>query len=124
ADFLAERNLTVATLNCFPFGGFHDGSVKFEVYRPTWREAPRVDFTVAAARALAELLPEGGVAAISTLPISCKKFGDDESVRRDGAIQLARVAVELARLHATTGREIVLSIEPEPCATLETTAEA
>lgn len=124
AAFLAQRRLAVATLNCFPFGGFHDASVKFEVYRPTWADEARVDHTLHAARALAELLPEGATAAISTLPLSCKKFGDDAGAKRRGAANLARVAAELARIGAATGREIVLSLEPEPCATLETTAEA
>jgi sugar phosphate isomerase/epimerase len=124
AAFLAERRLAIATLNCFPFGRFHAESVKFEVYRPTWREAARLDFTLAAARALAGLLPERATAAISTLPLSCKRFGGDEAERRDGAANLARAAAELARIEAESGRELVLCLEPEPFGTLETTAEA
>lgn len=124
AAFLAERRLSIATLNCFPFGGFHADSVKFDVYRPTWREAARLDFTLAAARALASLLPERATAAISTLPLSCKRFGDDEAARRDGAANLARAAAALARIHEESGRELVVCVEPEPFGTLETTAEA
>jgi sugar phosphate isomerase/epimerase len=124
AAFLAERGLAAATLNCFPFGGFHAGAVKFEVYRPTWRDPRRLAYTLDAAHALAGLLPEGATAAISTLPLSCKRFGDDEIERRVGAVQLARLAAELARIEAASGRTLVISLEPEPCATLETTGEA
>jgi sugar phosphate isomerase/epimerase len=123
AGFLAQRRLAIATLNCFPHGGFHDATVKFEVYRPTWGDEARVGFTLDAARALAELVPAGTRTAISTLPLSCKRFGDDAAARARGAENVARVAAGLARLAETTAREIVLSLEPEPCATLETTAE-
>jgi sugar phosphate isomerase/epimerase len=124
AAFLAERHLSVATLNCFPYGGFHAESVKFDVYRPTWREAARFDYTLQAARILADLLPERASAAISTLPLACKRFGDDERERREGAANLARLAAAFARIEAQTGRELILAVEPEPFATLETTAEA
>jgi hypothetical protein len=98
--------------------------VKLEVYRPTWLEGARVEYTLAAARALAQLAPEGAVAPISTLPGSCKEFGDGPEVRRAIAQNLARVAVELSRLREQTGREIVLCLEPEPFGTIETSEEA
>jgi len=122
-EFLSQRRLEVATLNCFPYGGFHAESVKLEVYRPDWCDPRRVDFTVAAARALAELAPPGAVAPISTLGGSCKRFGDGGEVRPAVAENLARVAVELDRLRAESGREIVLSLEPEPFSTIETSDE-
>jgi len=121
--FLDERGLAVVTLNCFPYGGFHGERVKLDVYRPTWLEERRVEFTLAAARALARLAPEGVVAPISTLAGSCKRFGDDVETRRGIAANLARVAVELDRLRDETGREIVLCLEPEPFSTLETSDE-
>ncbi len=121
--FLRERGLRIATLNCFPFGGFHGESVKLEVYRPTWLERRRFDFTLTAAHVLAQLLPEGAVGPISTVAGSCKRFedGGDAAVRI--AVNLAALAAELARLRAETGREIVLCLEPEPFTTLETSAE-
>jgi sugar phosphate isomerase/epimerase len=122
--FLEQRGLEIVTLNCFPYGGFHAERVKLDVYRPTWLEDRRVEFTLAAARALAQLAPAGAVAPISTLGGSCKLFGDGEEVRRAIAANLGRMALELARLHERTGREIILSLEPEPFSTLETTEEA
>jgi sugar phosphate isomerase/epimerase len=123
-EWLEQRSLSVATLNCFPYGGFHDERVKLDVYSPTWLEESRVEFTLAAARALVQLVPEGTVAPISTLAGSNKLFGDGDHVRGQIARQLARVAVELDRLRETTGREVVLCLEPEPFTTLETTDEA
>lgn len=123
-EFLEERRLRVVTLNCFPYGGFHAERVKLEVYRPTWLEDARVEFTIDAARALASLLPPGAVAAISTLPGSCKQFGHGDSIQRAIAANLGRVAAALAKVRAETGREIVLSLEPEPFATLATVTEA
>lgn len=124
ADFLAERRLTIATFNCFPFGGFHGERVKLAVYRPSWLEEARVAFTLAAARAAAALVPEGSVVPISTLGGSCKLAGDDAAVHAALAANLARTAAGLARIAAESGREIVLCLEPEPYTTLETSEEA
>jgi len=98
--------------------------VKLEVFRPTWLEERRVQFTLAAARALADLLPERASATISTLAGSCKRFGDDAGVHASIARNLARLAVDLARLREESGREIVVALEPEPFTTLETADEA
>ncbi len=124
ADFLAQRRLTIATFNCFPFGGFHRERVKRDVYRPSWLESARVDFTLQAARVAATLVPAGSVVPISTLAGACKLDGNGPEVHRAIASNLALVAAGLARLFEETGREVVLCLEPEPFTTIETSAEA
>ena len=56
ADWLGEHGFSVATLNCFPYGGFHDAQVKRGVFRPGWHEAERREYTVRAARLLANFV--------------------------------------------------------------------
>ncbi len=122
--FLAERSFSVATLNCFPYGGFHDESVKRRVYQPSWLEPQRADYSIRAARVLSALIPEGSAAAISTLSGTFKKWAHDPDTLRAIARALLLVSVELDRLRAELGRDIVLSLEPEPLTSLETTDEA
>lgn len=123
-DFLAQRGLAIVTLNCFPYGGFHAERVKGDVFRPTWLEPRRVEFTLAAARAGARLAPEGAVLPISTLAGSCKLFDAPSDALARMAENLARVALELDRMRRDSGREVVLCLEPEPFTTLETSEEA
>ncbi len=118
AEFLASERLEPWTLNVFPYGDFHDERVKAAVYRPDWAESSRADYTLDAARAVAALVPEGAVVPISTLPLG-HAHGDLERMAR----ALASVGRELATLAATTGRSVVLALEPEPCCLCETTAQ-
>ena len=120
--FLEEQGLRVATLNCFPYGGFHAERVKENVYRPGWHEEARLRYTLAAAELLARWVPEGTTAPISTLSGTFKDWCRDEDVERS-AVLLARAADGLEKVHQRTGREIVLALEPEPFTTLETTEE-
>ncbi|MBM4014433.1 MAG: hypothetical protein FJ293_05645 [Planctomycetes bacterium] len=122
-EFLAANRLALATLNCFPFGGFHAEAVKEAVYRPDWRDARRVDYTLQAARAAARLAPPGAVVPISTLAGAGRVDGGAATVAAIGA-NLGRVAAEFARLEQETGRELVLCLEPEPFTLLETVADA
>jgi sugar phosphate isomerase/epimerase len=122
-DALSEAGLFAFTANAFPLGGFHDARVKEAVYQPTWLEAERLEFTRHACRALARLLPEGARGSVSTVPVGYKAFGQDDRFAEAGA-NLARLADFLLELEAETGKEISLALEPEPLASLETTAEA
>lgn len=115
--------LQPVTLNAFPFGGFHGEEVKERVFRPTWEEAPRLDYTLQAARLLARWLPRGVAGAVSTHAGTFKAFGvsdeGDERIRR----AWLRVAAEFARIEEESGKTVVLAVEPEPLSRLETTDE-
>lgn len=123
AAALELAGLFAFTANAFPIGGFHDPRVKERVYRPTWADPARRDFTLLACRALARLLPDGARGSVSTSPISFRPFGDEAEHARAGW-HLGEVAAGLLALEAETGHEVALALEPEPGCTLETAAEA
>lgn len=118
---LADRALYAFTVNAFPYGAFHGGPVKAGVYAPDWRAAGRLDYTVAVAEILADLLPGAGYGSISTVPGSYRQWivtaDDAAAVARN----LARAALALERIGHRTGRLIALALEPEPDCFLETT---
>src|SRR5688572_30720166 len=74
---LARHDLVPFTANGFVLGRFHGAGVKDAVYRPTWREAEREDYTVALAGVLAALRGPGEVVSISTAPGSWRGWGGD-----------------------------------------------
>ncbi len=126
ADGLRSRGLTCYTLNAFPYGDFHSARVKENVYLPDWTQPNRLDYTLACARVLAALLPEGteGVeGSISTVPLGFKPFEHPTDFADRCADQLIELARQLDRLHHDTGRLIRLAIEPEPFCVIETTDE-
>lgn len=119
--WLDQRGLFVFTANAFPIGGFHADRVKEKVFEPSWADRARLEYTRRAATVLAALLPEGTRGSISTLPLGLPAIGFD----RVAAIEHLRSAGRhLKRLERETGRHVVLSIEPEPSALLETVADA
>jgi sugar phosphate isomerase/epimerase len=121
AAFLAERRIEVFTLNAFPFGGFHQKRVKEAVFQPSWAEPKRLAYTRRCAEVLARLLPEGASGSISTCPVGLPSVGFD----RVAAVENLRACGRsLAELEQRTGREIVLGLEPEPGAILETVGDA
>ena len=121
-DWCAAHGLFVPTLNGFPYGSFHRTIVKDQVYLPDWRSPERVAYTSRLADLLARWLPAGETGSISTVPVGFKTHlrpGDEPLIRRN----LLEVAAHLDRLRQASGREIVLSLEPEPGCLLETTEE-
>jgi len=112
-DILDECGFYVFTLNGFPYGRFHGTRVKEAVYRPDWSDPRRLDYTLRLADLLAALLPDGVPGSISTLPITYRDCATDEGVEQS-ADALRQVAAHLDRIHADTGRDIVLALEPEP----------
>ena len=111
---LAEFQLVPFTLNGFPQGDFHSQVVKHRVYKPTWWQQERLDYTLNLIQLLDQILPPGQIGSISTLPIA---WGSPEPTRdqlRQAASQLVEVARVLHKLFEHTGRKIVLAIEPEP----------
>ncbi len=123
ADGLRSRGLSCYTLNAFPYGDFHSARVKENVYLPDWTQPSRLDYTLACARVLATLLPEGVEGSISTVPLGFKPFEHPVDFADRCADQLIELARGLSRLHHETGRLIRLAIEPEPYCVIETTAE-
>lgn len=121
-DELAAAGLYVVTINGFPYGSFHGKPVKESVYRPDWREPERLQYTDLLANLLASLLPEQGRATISTVPGAIKSRAS-EPAQGEIARALVGQAMALHDLERTTGRTIVLAIEPEPCCMLETIEE-
>jgi hypothetical protein len=123
-EALSASDLFAFTVNAFPIGGFHANQVKRAVYRPTWSQPERLDYTVDVFRALARLLEPYRRGSVSTVPVSYKAFQEDDAALDEAARNLARAALEAERLEAETGRSLALALEPEPLATLETTDEA
>lgn len=122
-DVFAEHQLYPFSVNAFPYGKFHAGLVKENVYAPDWRSAARRDYTMQVADILAGWLPEGVDGSISTVPCSFKEWITSPAEAMAMAGNLGVVAAYLAALHEDTGREIHLGLEPEPSCYLETTAE-
>jgi sugar phosphate isomerase/epimerase len=123
ADWLTSEQISVYTMNAFPFGNFHADRVKQDVYRPDWTHSERANYTLQAAELLAQLLPPQADGSISTLPLA---YGGDHPPDKDLSIYhplLISVARGLATLRDQTGRNIRLAIEPEPACVLETTEQ-
>lgn len=123
ADFsqwLAESGLIPFTLNGFPYGDFHEKVVKHRVYEPTWADPQRADYTILLAQILDRILPAGQRGSISTLPLGWSSCSASSSFLQSCGEQLRRVARELVKLKETTGREIVIGLEPEPGCAFDT----
>ncbi len=116
--WLATRGLRVFTLNGFPYGDFHQSTVKHAVYRPRWSEPARLEFTRELVRILDALLPDGETGTISTLPIAWRGEAD-EACLAESATALRLLARELQNREETSGRRITLCLEPEPGCVLQ-----
>jgi len=122
-EWLESHDCYVFTINGFPFGRFHGGRVKEQVYAPDWTTNERLEYTKRLFDILAALLPNDVEGSVSTLPGSFKEFirteGEIEAIRQN----LQRCADHIARLHEKFGRELHLGLEPEPFGLFENTAE-
>jgi hypothetical protein len=114
ADWLAEHSLTPFTFNGFPQSNFHQKIVKHRVYEPTWWQAERFHYTQRLIQILDRLLPPGEVGSISTLPIAWSLPSPTHEQLCEAARHFKLIANELDRLLQSSGREIVIAIEPEP----------
>ncbi len=124
AEFLRARGLFVFTLNAFPIGGFHAARVKERVFVPSWADPARLAYTLDCATVLAALLDDGGAGSISTVPLGMTAAGFGAADRVLAIENLSRAAERIARIAGETGRSIVLALEPEPGAVLDTIASA
>ena len=118
-----EHQLYPFSINGFPYGRFHAGPVKENVYAPDWRTPERLHYTIQLADLLAGWLPEGIDGSISTVPGSFKPWITTEADTEKMVDHLAAVVAHLVALRDDTGREIHLGLEPEPDCFLETTDE-
>ncbi len=114
ADWLVEHSLVPFTFNGFPQSNFHQKVVKHSVYEPTWWQPDRFAYTQRLIHILDRLLPPGEVGSISTLPIAWSLPRPTPDQLRAAAGFFKRIAIDLDRLLQSTGREIVIAIEPEP----------
>jgi hypothetical protein len=119
-----ERHVCyVFTINGFPFGRFHNGPVKEQVYLPDWTSVERLEYTNRLFDLLARLVPPGIEGSVSTLPGSFKEFitGPDQVQRiRENLWQCVE---HIARVSERAGRVLHLGLEPEPLALFENTDE-
>lgn len=69
-------------INGFPYGGFHETTVKENVYKPDWVTKERYDYTLRLFSILSELLPQGIEGGVSTPPLSYQFFDDNDSERK------------------------------------------
>lgn len=123
-DLLQRTGLRLTSLNGFPYGRFHQGTVKAEVYRPDWSDPLRLEYSLQLAQFLAAALPpdcDQGV--ISSVPLGYAAHWT--SAKQQRAEQLLRqLTASLAELHQETGKKIRLCLEMEPDCVLEHTTQA
>jgi sugar phosphate isomerase/epimerase len=122
-ELFAAHDLYAFSINGFPYGRFHAGPVKENVYAPDWRTPERVAYTRQLADILAAWLPAGTEGSISTVPGSFKSWMKTDADREQVARNLAACALHFAKVERETGRQLHLGLEPEPDCFLETTAE-
>ena len=120
---LAGGDLVPFTANAFVMGEFHGPGVKESVYRPTWHDRERLDFTIEYAQAMASLRGPGHRLSLSTVPGSFKLFDEGPGAVHAMAVALATAAKRLRGLEDSAGTRVVLGLEPEPLCTLETVEE-
>lgn len=124
-DWLRDRGLYVFTLNGFPYGDFHDSTVKHRVYSPDWTQASRYEYTLQLARILVELLPEEGEGSISTLPLGWGAgMRSSSGALEAAAMWLTDLVHQLARIELDTGKLIHIDLEPEPGCAFDTSEGA
>lgn len=109
---LTDNNFYVCSLNCFPYGEFHNQVVKEKVYQPDWGSPERTAYTIKAAEILNQLLPDGIAGTISTVPIAYGKTFPENTFK-----QIRKTCKHLAGLE----NKITLTFEPEPDCFLDCT---
>ena len=121
--WLDENGCYVFTINGFPFGRFHGGRVKEQVYVPDWTTNERLEYTNRLFDLLAHLVPDEVEGSVSTVPCSFKEFiRTDEQVCGMRA-NLWRCVEHIAHLSEDSGKKLHLGLEPEPLCYLETSSE-
>ena len=121
--WLETNDSYVFTINGFPFGKFHGGPVKEQVFAPDWTTSARLDYTNRLFHILAALLPDDCEGSVSTLPGSFKEFATGEGQIEAICLNLCRCVDHIAVLSEKYGRQLHLGLEPEPFGLFENTSE-
>jgi hypothetical protein len=121
--WLDQHGCYVFTINGFPYGRFHGGRVKEQVFAPDWSTRERLDYTNLLFDLLTQLVPAGVEGSVSTLPGSFKEFITDASQLAAIRNNLWACVEHIARLSERTGRTLHLGVEPEPLGLFENSAE-
>lgn len=127
ASWLDEHHSYLFTVNGFPYGQFHGGRVKENVYAPDWTHQERLDYTNQLFDLLDDLAPAGEEISVSTLPGSFKEFihPDTQSEQLDAIVKNLRSCSQyIEKLREKSGRDIHLGLEPEPLGLFENTGES
>lgn len=120
---LAKHQISIGTLNGFPYGNFHQAVVKQKVYLPTWADTKRLNYSLELAKFYASLMADTcTIGSISTLPLGYAKAWSKKEYWL-AADNLCSAALGLAEIEQQTGKYICICIEMEPDCVLETTAE-
>ena len=119
-DVLDESELTVFTMNGFPFSNFHQDIVHHDVYKPNWTDERRLEYTLRLAYILSELIGEGSDAGISTLPLG---WNEDNFSNEDAAEMLRKCVDQLEEVEQQSGRCIHIDLETEPGCRLQRASE-
>lgn len=123
-QLLKQSGLRLTSLNGFPYGEFHQGAVKAEVYLPNWADPQRLVYSLDLARILAQALPpDCHQGVISTVPLGYAATWT-EALQRRADEHLSQLTAALASLHRETGKKIVFCLEMEPDCVLENTEQA
>lgn len=121
---LQHNGLRLTSLNGFPYGQFHQGTVKTEVYLPNWADPKRLAYSLHLARILADALPpDCRQGVISTVPLGYAASWNPKLQLRAEHL-LRQLTASLARLYLETGKKIVFCLEMEPDCVLENTYQA
>jgi hypothetical protein len=119
--FLSENEMYPFSINGFPYGRFHAGPVKEQVYAPDWRTPERRDYTMQLADIFTNFLPPQVDGSISTVPGSFGPWVESDADRLLIVKNLAVIVAYLAAIRDDTGQDIHLGLEPEPDCFLERT---
>ena len=126
-EWLSENQAYVFTMNGFPFGGFHNTSVKDQVHAPDWTKTERVEYTIRLFHILAELLPAGLDGGVSTSPLSYKPWfkttHELARAKEQATENILIIAEHLYNIWQQSGIVLHLDIEPEPDGMLESGKE-
>jgi hypothetical protein len=121
--WLGSNHCYVFTINGFPFGQFHAGRVKEQVYLPDWSAQSRLDYTNLLFDLLAQLVPPGVEGSVSTVPCGFKGLVSTPEELKMIRNNLWQCVEHISRLAQQTGRNLHLGLEPEPLCLLETSGE-
>ncbi|MEC3905674.1 metabolite traffic protein EboE [Tamlana sp. 2201CG12-4] len=125
--WLDTNNLYVFTMNGFPYGEFHNTTIKDQVHTPDWTTENRVSYTQNLMNILAYLLPKGMEGSVSTSPLSYKHWFNNQTdldkTTKKSCQSLIQIVLQLIDIRKATGKLLHLDLEPEPDGFLENTQE-